>query len=144
MNNKGFTLVELVATIALLAVIAIISFVSINEVVNQSRVNDCENLLLNIKSAAKEYTSDNRYNNTFDSDNDKKEIINVNVLISNDYLSGDIVNPFNNDLSVDANSIVVEIILKDNYAAKEVNLYKNSISADNILDCVRSNWISEE
>ena len=60
MNNKGFTLVELIATIALLAVIAIISFVSINEVINQSKVNDCKNLLFSIKSAAKEYVSDNR------------------------------------------------------------------------------------
>ena len=49
MNNKGFTLVELIATIALLSIIAIISFVSINGVIDQSRVNDCENVVRSIK-----------------------------------------------------------------------------------------------
>ena len=61
MNKKGFTLVELVATIALLGIIAIISFVSINGVINQSKVDNCKSLVGNIKSAAKEYVSDNRY-----------------------------------------------------------------------------------
>ena len=60
--KNGFTLIELIATIALLAIIAIISFVSINGVVNQSKVNNCESLMMNIKTAAKEYVSDNRYN----------------------------------------------------------------------------------
>ena len=45
MNNKGFTLIELIATIALLAIIATISFVSINEVIKNSKIKNCENLL---------------------------------------------------------------------------------------------------
>ena len=65
MNSRGFTLIELIVTIALLAIIAVISFVSINSIVNQSRVNDCETLVNNIKSAANSYVSDNRYNNDF-------------------------------------------------------------------------------
>ena len=42
MNNKGFTMVELVATIALLSVIMIISFVSINTAVDNSEINECK------------------------------------------------------------------------------------------------------
>ena len=71
MNNKGFTLIELIATIALLAVISIISFVSVNGVINQNKVNNCESLMMNIKTAAKEYVSDNRYNITLNKDENK-------------------------------------------------------------------------
>ena len=53
MNNKGFTLIELIATLALLAVISVISFVSITSVVNKSKINNCESLVKNIKMAAK-------------------------------------------------------------------------------------------
>ena len=51
MNNKGFTLVELIATIALLAIISIISFVSINAVIDSSKINECNALVNSIKSA---------------------------------------------------------------------------------------------
>ena len=42
MNNKGFTMVELIATIALLSVIMVISFVSINAVLDNSKINECK------------------------------------------------------------------------------------------------------
>ena len=50
MNNKGFTLIELIATIALLAIIATISFVAISGVVQSSKKRDCETLVGNIES----------------------------------------------------------------------------------------------
>lgn len=147
MNNKGFTLVELIATIALLAVIAIISFVSINEVINQSKVNDCENLLSSIKSAAKEYVSDNRYNSNFDNDNDKIENITSKTLIDNNYLSGNIVNPFDNNETINAENIKIQIQLKDDYTAKKVDLFKIKQMEDgrieeNKLECIKEQWIN--
>lgn len=144
MNNKGFTLVELIATIALLAVIAIISFVSINEVVNQSKVSDCENLLLSIKSAAKEYVSDNRYNKNFDSDNNMEELLTVEDLISGPrkYLSGKIVNPFDSNKEIDASKITIKIKLKKDYSAKEVFVYKDGNV--NEVKCDKSEWLISE
>lgn len=130
-NNKGFTLIELIATIALLAVIAIISFVSINGVINQSKVNDCESLLLNIKGAAKEYVSDNRYslnnNNALD--------ITAKKLIDYKYLSGPIKNPFTNE-EIIADSIKIEITLKDDYSTKKV-IVKNET---NEVKCKDEKW----
>lgn len=164
MNNKGFTLVELIATIALLAVIAIISFVSINEVVNQSKVSDCENLLLSIKSAAKEYVSDNRYNmvlnedeNKWYFDGSKLEELEINgekieyieitagKLIDENYLSGDIVSPFDNSKVIGSDSIKIQLQFNDDYTAKEVNLYKvklldNGDIEENKLMCVKEQW----
>ena len=127
LNNKGFTLIELIATIALLAVIAIISFVSINGVVNQSKVNDCEALVMNIKSAAKEYVSDNRYAS-----------INKNItaqdLINGKYLSSPIINPFTKE-DIDASTIKINITLKEDYSADVISGYKNEVSDDNKYIC---------
>ena len=123
-NNKGFTLVELIVTIALLAVISIVSFVSINGVINQSKINNCESIEMDIKTAAKEYVSDNRYENSFDSDGDMIEIIDVKLLIDGHYLSGDVVNPFDNTKNIDASKIGVKIGLKDDYSAGDVSIYK--------------------
>ena len=122
MNNKGFTLIELVATISLLGVLAIISFVSITGILSQSKVNDCENLVNSIKSAAKEYVSDNRYNNSFDSDNDKVVEIEVFDLISGDYLSGPVMNPFDNSQEIDSTTIIVKIELNNDYTAKNITI----------------------
>ena len=76
-----------------------------NGVINQSKVNNCESLMMNIKTAAKEYVSNNRYENTFDSNNDKIEIIDVDKLIDGHYLSEEIVNPFDNSVSVAGDKI---------------------------------------
>ena len=138
MNKKGFTLIELVATIALLAIISIISFVSINGVINQSKVNDCESLERNIKSAAKEYVSDNRYEDNFDEDDDKIEIININKLIDAHYLLEKIVNPFDNSKNVDGDEIEIKISLNEDYSADSVSIYKKSDNS--IYSCNKGWW----
>ena len=129
MNNKGFTLIELIATIALLAVIALISFVSINEVLSQSEVSDCENLISSIKSATKEYVSDNRY-----------DIISTSIstwdLVNNKYLTGPIVNPFNNKEDI-TNSINIIITLKNDYTVDTITIENAS---GNVIDCGSGKW----
>ncbi|MBQ2872793.1 MAG: prepilin-type N-terminal cleavage/methylation domain-containing protein [Bacilli bacterium] len=121
MNNKGFTLIELVATIALLAVVSIISFVSINAVIEESKVSDCKNLVLSIKSATKEYVSDNRYNDIFNSVYDKVSI-DASHLINGKYLSSPIVNPFDNGSNIAPSDIKIEIQLNNDYSVKEVTI----------------------
>ena len=120
MNNRGFTLIELIATIALLAVVAMVSFVSINGVIEESKVNDCEQLVMSIKSATKEYVSDNRYNNIFNSVYDKVTI-DASHLTNGNYLSSPIINPFDNE-EIEPSSISIEITLNNNYTVKEVTI----------------------
>lgn len=125
MNNKGFTLIELIVTIALLAVISVISFVSINGVIEQNKYSDCENLISNIKSAAKEYVSDNRYDNNFVNNVDKSTMnveLSVTNLINENYLSDNIINPFDNEQDVTAN-IKILVVLNNNYTANNVKVY---------------------
>jgi len=124
MNNKGFTLIELVATIALLAVISIISFLSINSIIKKNKVNDCNILINNIKTATKEYVSDNRYNVTFinsinNEDNKLIVGINANDLISGNYLSSPIINPITEKTT---SNISIRIELNKDYTVKEVEV----------------------
>ena len=132
LNNKGFTLIELIATIALLAVIAIISFVSINGVVNQSKVNDCESLIMNIKSATKEYFSDRRYDSL-------EYVITANKLIENKYLTGPIKNPFTKE-EIDPKNIGITIKPRDDddYSVDTITV-KNMIE-NRKIDCENNEW----
>lgn len=126
MNRKGFTLIELLITIALLAIIVTISYVSINKVIDQSKVNDCNSIVGNIKSAVSEYISDNRYNNKYD-DNEsfvsKVQNYNVNIdgSVLNNYLSNDITNPFTKEV-ITLDKIKINVELNKNYTVKKVNI----------------------
>ena len=98
MNNKGFTLIELLVTIVLLATIALISFVSINRVIERNKVNNCESLRNEIKSAVKEYISDNRYNSDFTNLISNLQTDTLTILKNNNYLKYDTIkNPFTNE-----------------------------------------------
>ena len=132
MNNKGFTLIELIATILLLAIISLISFVSINKVVEQNKINNCHTIVDNIKTAANEYVSDNRYNSSFIENVPDSKIIQINaqVLTEGNYLSAPIVNPFDKT-EISANSVIINIELNDNYTSKSIEI----ISPDILLNC---------
>lgn len=122
MDKRGFTLIELIVTIALLAIISIISFVSISGIINDNKVKNCENLVNNIKSAVKEYVSDNRY--SFTSNNDFT--ITGDKLIDDNYLVGPIINPFDNS-EITPSSIRIRIELKTDYTAKNIIIEAPSI-----------------
>ena len=161
MNNKGFTLIELIATIALLAVLAVISFVSISGILKKSKINDCNNLVGSIKSVSNEYISDNRYNVTVDESIEK---IDGNIISSdemgryvlidagsfikdgNNYLfsntkdnNGNIVlvNPFNNKNFINYSDVKIKIYLNNDYSANEITVMnKDSIE----IDCDSETW----
>ena len=122
MDSKGFTLIELIATVALLAIIALISFVSVSKILQESKVNDCKSIVNNIKTATKEYVSDNRYGN-LNIDN-----FDASILINGKYLSSPIVNPFTKE-EIIPSDIKISITLNDDYTANSV-----TISAPSVLN----------
>lgn len=128
-NNKGFTLVELLATIAILAIISVISFVSINGVIEQNKIKNCENLEKSIKSAAKEYVSDKRYDNSFiNSVSGMKVLVTAEQLISNMNLSDSVFNPFDNSEDI-TDEVIVEVELYDNdYTIKKIDVYRKILN----------------
>ena len=125
MNNKGFTLIELIATIALLAVIATISFVAISGVIQSSKNRECEALKGNIESVVRDYASDNRYNKSFiNGIVDYKTNINVQVLLDENYLKGPIKNPYTKEdySASELNAINISIVFNRDYTVKDMTV----------------------
>lgn len=123
MNRKGFTLIELIVTIALLAVVSIISFVSITNIINDSKEKNCNNLVKSIKSATKDYISDNRYSDELymPDGSIKKEFNTSNI---SKYLNGDLVNPYDNKTIND--DIIIRVEYNSDNTPKNISVfYKN-------------------
>ena len=115
MNDKGFTLIELIATIALLAVVVSISFVSINAVIKSNKKEQCENLKSSIEAATKEYVSDNRYKSDFNLDG-------LNASMLNGYLSMPIVDPYTKDEITPSEIIINVSISNGNVSSVSTNI----------------------
>ena len=125
MNNKGFTLIELIATIALLAVIATISFVAISGVIQSSKTRECETLKGNIESAVRDYASDNRYDNNFiNGVVDYKTNISIQVLLDKNYLKGPIKNPYTKEdySALELDGISISIEFNSDYTVKDTEV----------------------
>ena len=121
-NNKGFTLIELITTIALLAVIVLISFVSVNRVIEKSKVNDCNSIAANIKTASTEYAADNRYKKEFiDGINkvDMEYYLTAEDLVNNNYLTNKIIDPFTKD-EILLDDVFITIKFNNNYTVNKV------------------------
>ena len=125
MNNKGFTLIELIATIALLAVIAAISFVAISGVIQSSKNRECGALKGNIESVVRDYASDNRYNKDFiNGIVDYKTHINVQVLLHENYLKCPIKNPYTKEdySALELKGINISIVFNRDYTVKDTTV----------------------
>ena len=130
MNRKGFTLIELIVTIALLAVVSIISFVSITGIINDSKEKNCNNLVKSIKSATKDYISDNRYNNVFVSNvTDDTYYMSAKILTDENYLSSPITNPFDNKTDI-SNYIKIKVEYNSDYTPKNILVCYNDRDND--------------
>ena len=115
MNNRGFTLIELIVTIALLALISTISVSVIGNIRGKHNVNAYYELLKNVESAAKLYVTDNRYNlNSVGIDikcpNNNTFTISLQQLVDSGYLTTDnneIKNFDGNTLTLSENKVTV-------------------------------------
>ena len=136
-NSKGFTLIELLLTVALLAIISIISFVSINAIINKNKDNECVSTVNNIILAAKEYYSDKRFGDTLTIVDNKVETT-ASYLISNNYLNGEITDPYEKE-TVNSASILVTIYLSDDKSILDVKVTQNGASAFNGCKNLRQN-----
>lgn len=61
MNNKGFTLVELVAIIILLAALSVLTYVSVSNIISRQKANTFKQTLNGIIDTATIYSTDNKY-----------------------------------------------------------------------------------
>lgn len=132
MNRKGFTLIELIVTIALLAVVSIISFVSITGIINDSKEKNCNNLVKSIKSATKDYISDNRYTDElYMPDGSIKEVFNTSNISK--YLNGDLVNPYDNKTI--SNNIIIRVEYNSDNTPKNISVFYNNGEINSEIKC---------
>lgn len=108
-NNKGFTLIELIATIVILALVMGISTYSISAIIKNSKEKNYELLINNIKDAAENYYQECKYSNNTgivcSRDDEGKLITKLESLVTYGYLKSNdtdssssqkIVNPKDN------------------------------------------------
>ena len=134
LKEKGFTLIELIATIALLAVIALISFVSVNAVIKNNKSKQWHNLVNGIKIAAKQYASENKgnYTEAFSSENGTIEV-SLTDLTSKGYLTAPIIDPYTNREIENFGSIII-ILHLENGTVKEVSFSGMPDHGDDLND----------
>lgn len=92
MNNKGFSLVELLAVVSIMAIITVIAIPSIQKIQSNILEKDYKAIVTNIETAAKDWAYDNlnkiKTNNTASYMNDCYNI-KVKLLIDGGYIRGD-------------------------------------------------------
>ena len=103
MNNKGFSLIELIMVIAIIALLALIFTPNVMNLLNKNNTNAYNNAIDSIKSAAETYISNNRYESVVSSnikctstDTSKSFEITLNTLIASGDLSKIPDNPCSN------------------------------------------------
>ena len=94
MNNKGFTLLEVILVVAILSVITLIIVPSVSSLLNKNKSEQYENLKKSIISAAKMYVSDNRYDLGINCTNNIYQFtIELNKLVDAGDLSSPVIDP---------------------------------------------------
>ena len=61
LNNKGFTLIEILAVVVIISIIFAIMIPNTNHLIKEQKENSLNNIRKSIESAAKIYLSDNKY-----------------------------------------------------------------------------------
>ncbi len=84
-NNKGFTLVELLAVIALIAILAVVGIATYRGINESSKNKTLEAKKTQIKAAAEKWARENNITN--------RTTISVNTLVVEGYITADEVNP---------------------------------------------------
>ena len=132
MNNKGFTLVELLASIIILSLILLIAVPSINGISRIVRLNSRNNLIKKIETSATNYAFDT-----------KKTLVFVDELVQNGYLEFEdntIIDPLNN---TKLNCYLVKMKRVNNYyTAKFID--EKSYEINGICDESKINEQQEE
>lgn len=136
MNNKGFTLIEIIMTIAILAMITLLSTPNIIKLINKNKADNYNSTIDSIIKSTEIYASDNRYkltfedntgNSSFCSPTDTKDIysyITLQDLVNSKNISEEIKNPCT-DKIVSTDEISIKIILNCKTRQFNYELYDN-------------------
>lgn len=118
MNNKGFTLIELIVTLVILSLVISITAISITNVMKRSKEELYNNLVNNIIDAAEEYYIECKYAKNDAITCSSNGVITLGDLVKYGYLSGNddgnrnkLINPLDNE---DISSCNINITYNNN------------------------------
>ncbi len=117
MNNKGYTLIELLGVIVILAILSSIAIVSYNGIITNVKDSQYNNLITQITIETKHYIEDNSIENGY---------ILVDDLISNNYISEDEENILYDPRNKDAKLNCLVLKVTDSEVAFDED-YKKSV-----------------
>lgn len=92
MNKKGMTLVELITVLVVIGMIAVITIPTIIKTINKSKEQTTDIQEASIKEAAESYVAENIGKTINFTEADNEEVINLNTLIEEGYLKGELKN----------------------------------------------------
>lgn len=108
MNNKGFTLVELIATLALLTLLALIIVPTVNNLIIKQKEQSLSNLISNIEISAINYAKENKWELPISCENNiTTTTVSLDYLLYNGYLKS---NEKENDITIIKNPLTKENI----------------------------------
>ena len=118
LNNKGFTLVEVLAVVVILGVLSTILVSTVGYLLKQNEKDNYNNLKSSFLSATKVYMSDNRYNIKLADDS----------CDDNDYRSISKIN----DVSINDNKLFIKTLIDNKLLS--IDKIKNPKDSNQILD----------
>lgn len=106
MNNKGFTLIELIVVVAIIALLSLVLTPNVISLINKNKVNSYNDTIKSIEMAAATYVSDNRYGLGITcTDNEKK--VTLKTLVEAGALTSIPTNPCTNGNFVDTEEVTI-------------------------------------
>ena len=101
MNNKGFTLIEMIMVIAILAMLAVLTTPNVIKMINKNKADNYNSVIDSIVSSCDLYVSDNRYklrfNNTCSGDYEATPNVSTYITLQDLVNSKDISTPIRNE-----------------------------------------------
>lgn len=93
MNNKGFTLVEVITTLAILSLLTLILVPTVNSMIQKQNENSLKELEESIKTSSLNYAKENKWDLDIDCSENKNTVtITLEELLNKNYLTGTIEN----------------------------------------------------
>ncbi len=101
MNNKGFTLIEMIMVIAILAMLAVLTTPNVIKMINKNKADNYNSVIDSIVSSCDLYVSDKRYelrfNNTCSGDYEATPNVSTSITLKDLVNSKDISTPIRNE-----------------------------------------------
>lgn len=121
-NEKGFTLVELIAVITLMAIIGLMAFANLTNMMKEGEEREIESFETSVKNAAQLYVETNQDSDAFKNLQATKSFrISASLLVSYEYLDGAISNP----TGYEFDNILVQLTKEDDDSISYQVCYRN-------------------